>query len=96
MNITKLVAQKVCHAICHMNYPIVVNQAIMDKDEVSFQFDTIYNTHIHVIFADDGPNRIAVYKKTTNEGSSIYWETDWTIDDIADEIVQIAQSFNMD
>lgn len=92
MEIFKIVAQKVCHNICQMIYPIVIHQAVMNNNETTFEFDTIYNVHIKVEFGD---NKIVVYTET-NKGSLIYWGTDWTINDIADEIIRISKSFRKD
>lgn len=92
MEIFKLVAQKVCHAICHMNYPIVKHQASM-VNEMAFKLKTVDDKIYTVTFFD---NEIWIERKRKRIAASFKWTVCSTCDELADEIVKITQSFHRD
>ena len=82
MEIYKIIAEKVCHAICHMNYKIVVHQAKM-KDEDTFTFTISDDTEVDVVI---WPGRYFIHiddKLLLSEK----WDTNMTVDGIADNII---------
>lgn len=82
MEIYKIIAEKVCHALCHMNYEIVENQAKM-KGEDGFTFTICDGSEVVVDFWD---NKYVIYidgKYFLPED----WNTIMSVDDIADDII---------
>lgn len=82
MEIYKIIAEKVCDAICHMNYNIVVHQAKM-KDEDTFTFTLNDDTEVFVDFWSD-----KYFIRIDGEFSlSDNWDPTMTVDGIADDII---------
>lgn len=82
MEIYKIIAEKVCHAICHMNYKIVVHQAKM-KDEDTFTFMLGSDEQVTVDFWS---YKYIIYidgKYLLQEE----WDPTMTVDGIADDII---------
>lgn len=82
MEIYKIIAEKVCHALCHMNYKIVVHQAKM-KDDDTFTFMLNDDTEV---FIDFGTEKYLIYI----DGEFLIsenWDPTMTVDDIADDII---------
>lgn len=82
MEIYKIIAEKVCHAICHMNYEIVDHQAKM-KDDDGFTFTISDGSEV---FVDFWPDKYIIYI----DGKSLIsdnWDTIMTVDGIADDII---------
>lgn len=82
MEIYKIIAEKVCYAICHMNYKIVVHQAKM-KDEDTFTFTLSDDTDVDVVI---WPERYFIHiddKLLLSEK----WGTHMSVDNIADSII---------
>ena len=82
MEIYKIITEKVCHAICHMNYKIVVHQAVMKGDD-GFTFTLNDDTEV---FVDFWSTKYIIYingKKLLSEE----WNTSMTVDGIADNII---------
>lgn len=82
MEIYKIIAEKVCHAICHMNYNIVVHQAKM-KDEDTFTFTISDGNDVDVEFWSE---KYVIYI----DGEFLIsdeWKTNMSVDGIADEII---------
>lgn len=82
MEIYKIIAEKVCHAICHMNYKIVVHQAKM-KGEDGFTFTIADDTEV---FIDFWSTKYIIYI----DGKSLVsdnWDATMTVDGIADDII---------
>lgn len=84
MKIFEIIANKVCHAICHMNYEIIKHQAEMLKyDESSFTMETTNGKIYIVSFFNE---KIWISRHLTRI-STIDWCTTDTIDGLADKIV---------
>lgn len=84
MKIFEIIAQKVCYAICHMNYDIVKHQAEMLKyDDSSFTVETTDDKIYTICFFSEN---IWISRHRTRI-LDIDWFTTDTIDDIADKIV---------
>lgn len=82
MEIFKIIAEKVCHAICHMNYEIVEHQAKMKGDD-GFTFTITGGSEVFVDFWND---KYVIYidgKYSLPED----WNTIMSVDDIADSII---------
>lgn len=82
MKIYEIIAENVCHAICHMNYEIVVHRAKM-KDEDTFTFTLNDDTDVDVVI---WPGRYFIHiddKLLLSEK----WGTHMSVDDIADGII---------
>lgn len=82
MEIYKIIAEKVCHAICHMNYEIVDHQAKM-KDEEGFVFTLGDDTEV---FIDFWAEKYLIYvdgKFLISES----WDPTMTVKSIADDII---------
>lgn len=82
MEIYKIIAEKVCHAICHFKYNIVVEQAKMKGDD-GFTFTITDGSEVFVDFWND---KYVIYidgKYSLPED----WNTIMSVDDIADDII---------
>lgn len=82
MEIFKIIAKKVCHAICHMNYEIVVHHAKM-KDDDTFTFMLNDDTEV---FIDFWAEKYLIYI----DGEFLIsenWAPTMTVDAIADDII---------
>lgn len=82
MKIYKIIAEKVCQAICHMNYKIVVHQAKM-KGENGFTFTIHDGSEVFIDFWND---KYVIYidgKYSLPED----WNTTMSVKDIADGII---------
>lgn len=82
MEIYKIIAEKVCHAICHMNYEIVEHQAKM-KDEDTFTFTLSDGSKVLIDFWSDKYVIHIDGKFLLDEE----WDTAMTVDGIADNII---------
>lgn len=87
MEIFKIVAAKVCHAICHMSYPVVKHQATMVND-MSFKFKTV-NNKIYTVTVFD--NEIWIAKNRTRI-ATFKWTVCSTCDELADSIIAEIES----
>lgn len=83
MEIYKVIAEKVCHAICHMNYEIVIHQAKM-KDEDTFTFTLNDDTEVDVVM---WPEKYFIHIDDNPLPLSGKWGTNMSVDDIADNII---------
>lgn len=84
MEIFKIIAEKVCHAICPMNYKIVVQQAKM-KDEDTFMF-TLGGDDNEEVTVDFWPEKYIIYI----DGRFLLseeWDPTMTVDGIAADII---------
>lgn len=85
MKIYELIANKVCHAICHLNFKNVKHQAKMLKNnDASFTFEIVDSETYTVVFFANEIKILGDNKRST----SLPWNTWNTCDELAEQIIE--------